>query len=372
MENMPFQFDSSTAPRPGPTPATGMRLSFVRLAAAQSATASPTSQVVRAASRRLDSQPNLYVQACDFLAEVFEMVRRRRPFSMTSGEALIGEMVSAAGASDELFITALHLDEPKKFALHHSVNVAVYALHMARDLGFDQEHQIQLGLAGLLHDVGLALIPESTIYKQDALNNAELKALKERPNLSLNILQGLGSAGAALAEAAGQIYERIDGSGYPHGLAGAEIHEFAKILGLLDLYEALVHTRPSRERLGFFEAVKYIFKSCKTQFERHYIKSLLRVFTVFPLRSCVELNSGAFGRVIETHSDQPMRPKLKVLMDSQRRKVLVERIIDLSSESLLHIVRSVSEREIKELLQGTAIAQSGPEPGSDTMVEPVM
>ena len=118
--------------------------------------------------------------------------------------------------------------------------------------------------------------------------------------------------------------------------------------------------------------MKYIFKSCKTQFERHYIKSLLRVFTVFPLHSCVELNSGAFGQVIETHPDQPMRPKLKVLMDSQRRKVLVERIIDLPAEPLLHIVRSVSEKETKELLQGIAVVHAEPEQGCDTMAEPIM
>jgi HD domain len=182
----------------------------------------------------------------------------------------------------------------------------------------------------------------------------------------------LGPLGAAMAETASQIYERSDGSGYPRGLSGDEIHEFAKILGLLDLYEALVHSRPSRERLSFLEAVKYIFKSCKTQFERHYIKSLLRVFTVFPLHSCVELNSGAFGQVIETHPDQPMRPKLKVLMDSQRRKVLAERIIDLPEEPLLNVVRSVSEKEAHELLQGTAGVTAEPEPGCDAVKEPIM
>ena len=179
------------------------------------------------------------------------MVRNRRPFALEPGEAIIAEMASGSSVSDELFITALHLDEPRQFAVHHSVNVAVYALHMAKDLGFDPERQVQIGLAGLLHDVGMALVPEATIYKQGALSDAELKALKERPNLAFKILQGLGPSGAAIAETASQIYERIDGSGYPHGLAGDEIHEFAKILGLLDLYEALVHSRPSRERLRF-------------------------------------------------------------------------------------------------------------------------
>lgn len=218
----------------------------------------------------------------------------------------------------------------------------------------------------------MALIPENTIYKQGPLSAEELNALKDRPNLALKILQGLGPAGATIAETAGQVYERMDGSGYPRGLSSAEIHEFAKIIGLLDLYEALVHSRPNRERLSFFEAVKYIFKSCKTQFERHYMKSLLRVFTVFPLHSCVQLNSEAVGRVIAIHPDQPMRPKLQILIDSQRRKPLVERIVDLPEEPLLNIVRSISEKEIKELLQGLTILPVEPEAGGDTLREPII
>jgi len=373
METAPPYLDISTA-RLGTerSSVTGLNLSFTKLAATQPAKAQPVSQTVTAVTREVLSHRNLYAQACDYLTRVFEMVRSRRPFALEPGAAIIAEMASGSSVCDELFITALHLDEPRDFTVHHSVNVAVYALHMAKDLGFEPERRVQIGLAGLLHDVGMALVPEPTIYKQGPLSDAELKALKERPNLAFKILQDFGPPGAAIAETASQIYERIDGSGYPHGLAGEEIHEFAKVLGLLDLYEALVHSRPSRERLSFFEAVKYIFKSCKTQFERHYIKSLLRVFTVFPLHSCVELNSGAFGRVIETHPDQPMRPKLKILLDSQRRKVLVERIIDLPAESLLHIVRGVSEMETKDLLQGIAVVHAEPEPGCDTMVEPVM
>jgi HD-GYP domain-containing protein (c-di-GMP phosphodiesterase class II) len=351
---------------------TGLKLSFSKLATLQPARTPVGSRTAAAAAAQAANLEELYARACGYLSQVFEMVRRRQPFSLKTGTAIISEMGSASGGSDGLFITALHRDEPEKFAIHHSVNVAVYALHVARDLGFDPEQQVQIGLAGLLHDVGMALVPESTIYKPGPLSETELQTLKKRPILAFQILQNLGDHGAAIAETAGQICERIDGSGYPHGLTGGEIHEFAKLLGLLDLYEALVHSRPNRERLSFFEAAKYIFKSCKTQFERHYVKALLRVFTVFPLHSCVELNSGAFGRVIETHADQPMRPTLKVLMDSQRRKVLVERLIDLPAESLLHIVRSVSEKEINELLQGLSVSRSEREPDCDTVMEPVM
>jgi len=357
-------------------PVADLKLSFAKLASTQSARTErpsrPVAAAPAAASRNEAARRLLYPKACDFLAQVFQMVRDRKAFSLEPGAAIVREMADGATASDELFIAALHLDDRSRFAIHHSVNVAVYAVHMARDLGFDPERQVQIGLAGLLHDVGMALIPENVIHKRGPLSAEELNVLKERPNLALKILQHFGPEGATIAETAGQVYERLDGSGYPRGLPSGEIHEFAKIIGLLDLYEALVHSRPNRERLSFFEAVKYIFKSCKTQFNRDYMKSLLRVFTVFPLHSCVQLNSEAIGRVIDIHPDQPMRPKLQILMDSQRRKTLVERIVDLPEEPLLNIVRSISEKEIKELQQGLTVVHKEPEAGCDTVKEPIM
>lgn len=357
-------------------PVADLKLSFAKLASTQSARtvrpSRPVAAAPAAASRNEAARRLLYPKACDFLAQVFQMVRDRKAFSLEPGAAIVREMADGATASDELFIAALHLDDRSRFAIHHSVNVAVYAVHMARDLGFDPERQVQIGLAGLLHDVGMALIPENVIHKRGPLSAEELNVLKERPNLALKILQHFGPEGATIAETAGQVYERLDGSGYPRGLPSGEIHEFAKIIGLLDLYEALVHSRPNRERLSFFEAVKYIFKSCKTQFQRRYMRSLLRVFTVFPIDSYVQLNSAAVGKVVETVPDQPMRPRLHILFDSQRRQVLAERSIALTEAPLLNIVRSVSEKELRELQQGVAAARATDEATCDTVEAPVL
>ena len=83
----------------------------------------------------------------------------------------------------------------------------------------------------------------------------EKKILRERPNNSRKILQCLGDEFAYLAEIASQVHERIDGTGFPRGLIEGEIHEYAQIIGLLDMYEALIHSRPYREKLTNLKAV---------------------------------------------------------------------------------------------------------------------
>jgi HD-GYP domain-containing protein (c-di-GMP phosphodiesterase class II) len=154
---------------------------------------------------------------------------------------------------------------------------------------------------------------------------------------------------AYLAECAAQVYERIDGSGYPRGLKADEMHEYAQIIGLLDMYESLIHTRPQRGKRTPFAAVKEIINSSKNHFRKDYLKTLLSVFTAFPIHSYVRLNSDAIGKVIETYSDQPLRPKIQIIYDSQKRKVLTEKIVALPDDPLLHIVDSITDKQIRQL-----------------------
>ena len=201
----------------------------------------------------------------------------------------------------------------------------------------------------MLHDAGTAAIPDKVIYKQKQLSEEEINIFRERPNFSYKILHKFGSEHAYLAECAAQVHERIDGSGYPAGLKANEIHEYAQIIGLLDKYEALIHSRPQRDQLAPLTAVKEIINTGKDSFERKYLKAPLNTFTVFPLYSYVRLNSDAIGKVIETYPDQPMRPKVRIEYDSQNQKVLTDRVVDLPEDSLLHIVDSVTEEEIQQL-----------------------
>ena len=258
-------------------------------------------------------------------------------------------MVEVQLPNDPLFINAIHHDSPSNFIEHHSVNTAIFSIKMAQHLGYSKDKQVEIGMAALIHDVGVALIPREILFKQDKLSQQEIYLLRERPNYSFKILKQFGDAYSYLAETALQIYERYDGSGYPNGIKGDEINEYAQITGLVNVYEALIHSRPQREKFLHFTAVKEIIRNNKKGFQRKYLKALLNIFFIFPLSSYVRLNSNAVGRVIETDPDQPMRPKIQIVFDSQNQRVITERIVDLSKETLLYIVDAVADDELNEV-----------------------
>ena len=151
-----------------------------------------------------------------------------------------------------------------------------------------------------------------------------------------------------------QVHERIDGSGYPRGLRGDEIHEYAQIIGLVDTYEALSHSRPYRGRFHHFYAIKEIIRTSKVCFQRKHLKALLNTVSIFPLSTLVRLNSNAIGRVIQAFPDCPMRPRLRIEFDSQGRRVLTDRIVNLPDNPLLYIVDSVSGDDIHMVGRDTA------------------
>jgi HD-GYP domain-containing protein (c-di-GMP phosphodiesterase class II) len=328
----------------GPSAQKNPKLSFVKLSDGLTEGHKSGGRAIPDQNRKL-----LYEEASEYLGAVLNALRSRKGFTLEKGFEIIQKIVAVNHPRDPLLILALHRDSWRQYVVHHPVNVSIFAIKMADHLGLGKDKQVEIGMAGLLHDVGMAVVPDKILYKQGRLNDAEKQVFRQRPNFSSKILRALGDQYAYLAECAVQVYERIDGSGYPRGLKAAEMHEYAQIIGLLDMYESLIHSRPQRAKHTPFAAVKEIINTSKKHFQREYIKALLSIFTAFPINSYVRLNSDAIGKVIETYPDQPLRPKIQIIYDSQKRKVLTEKIVALPEDPLLNIVDSISESEMGQL-----------------------
>jgi HD-GYP domain-containing protein (c-di-GMP phosphodiesterase class II) len=290
-----------------------------------------------------------YQRACRFLEDVFGKVRNQEKPNLSEGENLIEEIVQSClqgNLPQELLIKAQYGDETSSFLVNKGVNVTVFAIFMGDNLGLPKGRLVELGLAALLHDIGKIRVPKEILYKETTLKEPELEVLQKYPQDSFEILQALGQKYHYLAECALHVNERLDGSGFPQGLQGDAINPYARIIGILELYEAMTHNRPQRQRFSHFEAVKEIVKTKKSAFQRELLKAFLNTFGIFPLHCLVKLNSGAIGRVIQTYEEQPLRPKIEIIVDAQQRPVKVERTIDLREQQVLYIADALTEEDL--------------------------
>ena len=299
-------------------------------------------------SIQLDAK-NWYQRACRFMGDVFSKVRHQEKLNLTGGEALIEEIVRACLQGNlplELLIMAQYGNATNSFLVNKAVNVTVFAIFMGDTLKLPKERLRELGLAALLHDIGKVRVPEDILYKEETLKENELSVLRKYPHDSFEILHGLGDKYHYLAECALHVNERLDGSGFPQGLKGDAINPYARIIGILELYEAMTHNRPQRKKFSHFEAVKEIIKTKKNAFQRELLKAFLNTFGIFPLHCLVKLNSGAVGRVIQTYEEQPLRPKIEIIVDAQNKRVKVPRTVDLREQQVLYIADALTEENL--------------------------
>ncbi len=144
-----------------------------------------------------------------------------------------------------------------------------------------------------------------------------------------------------LLNAVYQEQEREDGSGYPQGLKGDKICEFAKIIGTADIFEALVHRRTYREGFITYYAIQNILETKSHQFSAKMIRSLISVISMFPLGSLVELNTGEIARVVVTNRNRPVRPIVEISEDLEGRKLDPPNRVNLEKEPLIYITKPI-------------------------------
>ncbi|MBI4621094.1 MAG: HD-GYP domain-containing protein [Desulfobacterales bacterium] len=248
-----------------------------------------------------------------------------------------------------ILLNASFIGEPLDYLIVHMVNVAIFAMEIGVGLLYSKEQLIKLGVAGLLHDIGMWKIPREIIEKNGPLDDKEFDMVKKHPEFGFDILSSLGEEYAWLAEIVLQEHERENGQGYPRRLKEEEINENAKIIGLADVYEAISHSRSYKKYLIPHYAVKELLNTQRGLFSSHIIKALIGRLSIFPLYSYVKLNSGYIGRVIEVNEAYPLRPTVEILFDPQKKKVNKMQRIKLSDTPILYITGAVDKGDLPDL-----------------------
>jgi HD-GYP domain-containing protein (c-di-GMP phosphodiesterase class II) len=284
----------------------------------------------------------LYEGVVRQVKEIYILAREDKLRSISDIQRLSQELVVFLQQEDAGLLKICFSAYPKleDYLYYHVVNVCILAFKMASGEDTEQEKRIELAVSCLLHDIGLVRNLE-IILKTRALTREEYANIKQHPQAGFEILSKVDpKLSSAVLEVAFQEHERIDGSGYPRGLAENEIALNAKIVGLADCFEALTHPRPYRKKYPAREASKIIVDN-KNSFEIKWIKALLGKIGIFPVGTPVRLNTKELGVVLGTSEVSPLRPVVKILYDVDGNELKEPRVVDLSNNKVLFIAESI-------------------------------
>lgn len=231
----------------------------------------------------------------------------------------------------------------ENYLLCHSINVCIYSVEIGLGLNYDKSRLMELGISALLHDIGM--VKYSHLSNQPRkLSAKEYNEIKNHPREGMEILKKIRNLPSVAIHVTYQYHERIDGSGYPKGLKGKSINEYAKIVGLADTYEALLHPRPYRNGFISSEAIQEILAN-KDAFEYKLIKILFEKIGVFPMGSLVELNTKEIGQVIKLNHEIPLRPVIKITYEADGKESKETRILDLTAHPTISVKHTLSQKK---------------------------
>ncbi|WP_421286939.1 HD-GYP domain-containing protein [Aeromonas veronii] len=225
--------------------------------------------------------------------------------------------------------------------LQHSLNVAFIAMLMARELGMNPIEIEETGLAGLIHDIGELKIPSQITQKRGDLNKAEQNFLNMHPQYGFDMLTQLNAFEPKIRQVAHLHHERLDGSGYPLGIKGGEIPPLARLIGLVDFYDELLHPRSSGNPAAPSQAISQLYKLSQKKFDQNLVKLLIKVLGVYPPGSLVKLSDESIALVLSTEPTMPLKPKILPYIKAQRPEAVA--MIDLREDE--RIITGVLKQE---------------------------
>ena len=254
-------------------------------------------------------------------------------------------MYSVLRTPDALMLTT-QLKDLDRNSWHHSMNCCVYSISLARHLNLRDDEMLTLGLCGLLHDIGKTRIPQVILNKKTKLDADENEIMRSHTTLGHNIIMSFpGGLSAVIAEVAHNHHERINGKGYPRGLAGTQISPYTRIISIVNMYDALTSDSVYAKGRTHFEAIDIMLSKSRTHLDETLLKAFIQCIGVFPAGSPVELNSGEIGIVVEINQQKKLRPKIMLLSDKNKKPQRV-RIIDLAKPEYLETENPISVKTI--------------------------
>jgi len=227
----------------------------------------------------------------------------------------------------------------KDYLYLHSVNVAVVSVMIGWRMNLNNQELEDLSLGVLLHDVGKVTVADSIHNKPSKLTTDEFKEMQQHTARGFAFLRDRGAFNPIVWSVAHQHHEMFDGTGYPKGRKGKEIHQYSRIAVVADIFDALTSDRPYKSGWAFHKVILYMQNIIPDKLDPQVLKTFVSLIPLYPRGTAVKLSTGEMGMVVENLLGNYHQPIVRVIMDKSGRVLGARecREIDLSKETEISI-----------------------------------
>ena len=297
-------------------------LSLAAAAVRDTAPSPATAEFARAAK--------ICAQAKGAVTSMFQEARMGKAVNTAGAQKLVEEISDSISRNPNALISLARLKTADDYTYMHSVAVCALMVALSKQLKLDEAQTHSAGIAGLLHDLGKALMPMEVLNKPGKLTNEEFAIIKTHPAEGYKLLQASNCTNMIAHDVVLHHHEKTDGSGYPKGLKDSEISLFAKMGAVCDVYDAITSNRPYKAGWDPAESLRRMAEWANGHFDPSVFQAVVKSLGIYPIGSLVRLNSGRLGIVIEQGEKSLLTPRVKVFFSTRADARIRPEIVDLA------------------------------------------
>ncbi len=260
-----------------------------------------------------------YEKTKEQVEEVLTSLSNGESFDMDACRQVIQSCVSSILNNANALLWLTQVKEQDKYTAEHSLRVGILAIAFGRFVGL-KEHELEtIGLCGMLHDIGKTKIPDEILNKPGRLTRIDFDIMKQHSVFGKEILDEQQGVHKLIKDTAYFHHERIDSKGYPEQLSATYLHQFVRMVSIVDVYDAITSTRSYKTGSPAFDALKILYSERDKHFDSELVEAFIRMVGVYPPGTLVEMTNGEVGIVVSANTDSRLRPKVELVMTADKQ-----------------------------------------------------
>jgi len=276
---------------------------------------------------------SIKTEAMSVIHHVMDDVIHNREIRVDTVYDVVDQMIDSVSRNNQALTTVLRMKSIDEYTYQHSVSVCALFIAFSRCLDLPDDEMREGALGAMLHDIGKMSVPLTILNKAGSLTHEEFKIIQLHTTYGKRILDRIDGISSTARDIAYGHHERYDGSGYPRGLKDSEISRYNKMVGVVDVFDAMTSERCYSKGATPDVIIRYLFELRDKSFAADIVESFIKCVGIYPVGTCVILNNGLIGIVDETNVGNILFPTITIFFDSGKERRVIPYTVNLEEHS---------------------------------------